>query len=392
MPLTDPHFTLTATFRRASFPFWEGVSADAPFLAERGRGRKSIVAVYNRGTGDIRLKLWITDTLLSLAIGEDLRVSLNGEIVELADQENGFFQGRIPAAEMRRILDGPPLDLSAADENYEPGPYRDACVETVFAPGSRVYHAWQADVSEFPRWLRAKSISITPTHPGGGPWGATLRTDIPEHRAADVQMLRVNGVWGQATPVIDHYDASGQGEFRGTFQVSFDPDMIEEIRQYGHGELAAPPLDDAPIPPRSQAALARLREIAHIPPVDYLTWRRDIRALRTSLIGLVYGAGQADVHNRILRTYAGQLRYAERGIARAEAAANPPTDPADIAEAREKATYWRAKLSGQQQRVADLETKLDKSREAYDAALARCETREAAYADAIPAMYPDEAV
>jgi len=282
------------------------------------------------------------------------------------------------------------------DEMGGPGDYRDGGVETLFTEDtSRPWASWRGDVSGFPEWLQAISIAITPPVTGGGWHSITLKSNLHSSAVEKAMMLRVNGVWCVGMPVVDKFDASGQGRFAGTFWYQADIDDLEEIRSYGDG-LTVPNLVNEPIPPRTKGAIFRLRRLVSLPYAEDAAWQADIKQLWQGLVGIGAGQGQLDVHTSQMHRYARRQQHYDRLLRQAwgrastgmalEAWANSESgDPKKwLAASREMGSIKRHYYD----RVASYQTSVAQSRTQYEEALARCVAREERYADVIPHLYP----
>lgn len=384
---------ITAVFERHSYPFWGSpspMSQDVTF-AVRPRGQ-SLVAVYNPSRGDYRIKVWLENA------GDGVKwLDINGEEVSGFEHiRDNFFQARVSRGALSRVLEGPPVDR---EEELPPvGEYRDVCVETVFTEDRRrAWGSWQGDVSGFPGWLHAQSIAITPPVSGGNWHAITLKTGLPSAHVDKALVLRINGVWCIGTPVIDQFDANGQGRFAGTFMYLCDPDEMEEIRSYGDG-MTAPPMANEPAPPRVRNAIWELRRLVNLPYATDAAWQADCKQLWNGLVGMCSNQGQLDVCESQMHRYARRERH-YRGLVERRWAKVPdnPTRPSFVEWVRAeggKTQEWHesAKLMADtmlsyQQRVYSLQTAVEKASLMYQEALARCEEREAEYADVIPHIH-----
>jgi len=385
---------ITADFRRHKYPFWGADSPASKDVAFADRdSRAPLVAVHNPTRSDFRLKIWLDQPMDRPA---DFRV--NGELFEsLKHRGGGFYTGPVNGLSLYRAIKGPPPDTGPdEDELGLPGEYLDACVETIFDEDRRnPWGSWQGDVSGFPGWMHAKSIAITPPITGGNWHAITLKTDVMDDAVEKMQVVRINGVWCIGTPVIDEFDANGQGRFAGTFMYLCDPDDMEEIRSYGDG-LTAPKLDNEPIPPRVRYAIFRIRRLVNLPYFDDADWQADLKQLWNGLVGMCAGQGQLDVHLGRMHRYARRAQHYERLVERAWNKAGVDL-PMRVWANNQGGDYRKWFDSAEQMNNAKKEAittaerymeSVARAKRQYEDALARCEEREAQYTDVIPHLYP----
>lgn len=394
MAVTD--IVIRGEFEFRTYPFWEirNESSKPLALRQRSGGRAPVVCVKNPQRSDYRVKVWLDGEPTLPAI----LVDLNGKHFTLTGRGGGFYAGSVNGLDLSRALNGPPVDDEFEDENYEPGEYLDACIETVFTAPDSVYGRSHGDVSSFPSWMRARDITITPVVTTGG-WHSIILDAPgmdPYRDETTIPAVRVNGVWCLAQPCVDEHDANGYMSWGGRWQLLCPPDDLSVVRGYGQeGELIE--LVDEPVPPRSVYALRSLHMLVGIPRREYFDWRRNIKQLNQSVVGMASLQGQIDVYQRESQYSSDCVSSHERSIRywemRHASGRDSSSDLAKIAEKlealREKKKGFESRVAAANGRVKGLRTRLVENDAQYDTALAVCMAYEEAYADAIAQLFPD---
>ena len=191
-------------------------------------------------------------------------------------------------SESERLADGPSANersriKSAADRHADRVPL-DMCVTSPFEPGESEWSAWEGDVSSWPPWMMASSLSSTPPKTGGGAHGMRLVA----HGLRGAFHIRINGVWCWGVPI--------HGEGGGSFMLSCDPADLLEVREWDGEEL-----DWEPVPPRSRGSVRALHHlVGGLPEVVYWMWTRAVREIDETLMGMTVAQGQVDYHDNAL--------------------------------------------------------------------------------------------
>jgi len=375
---------LTCEFEAQKYPFWTArrvITTSLP-LAARGGHRSSVVAVRNLREHDYRLKIWLAGGVHQ----GDLFVELNGYEFGLEDKGRGFFTSDVPAEDLRNVLFDVPADDENEDVYFEPGPYLDACVETVFSSQDQS-RMWVGDVSGFPAWMRARSIEMTPPDTGGG-WHQ-IKLDAPGINPyrddTTIPAIRVNGVWCLAMPLVDEWDEQNRGSWGGRWMLTCAPDDLEVIRQ-GLQELDT--IDDEPIPPRSVWAAWSVGEMVGLSRAEHDSWKRDIKDLRRAIYGMSSLKGQMDFVSSKNREAKSAMVVHERN-ANMFASRSDAKSQARSEEERQKFNARNKVRERESARLSEMRVRYAELNALHDAALEGCLAREMKYATAIAQLFPD---
>ena len=404
---------------RGGFRF--GSSKNWPIQFHRAGSARLIIAP-DKGEGP-RLKAWghdIEKTVWNIN-GVDISLELrqrakkNGkvenryEVVLTAEQYTALTGTAVasnahgkkkPASQTSITRTAAPVAAKqVADEAVEEIEFIDACVETVFTPDERSVHLdWNGDVSDFPSYMDAHSITITPPRTGGGHHYVSLHA--PGIKYERVPFVRLNNVWGWCVPL--------HGK-PGHHTINFDPEDMHEIRAFGEDmDLTDLELPNEPIPPRHQEGVYKLsihlrrQGLGGIPIVKYRAWVADCKIIGRALIGMTSAQGQADFHNskaENARSEADRFnqlirsRYTRRPLAYRDYNLVQWTE--EVGDHDPKISGW---LYNYEQNMKAAEAaednadryseKVDALRNKYDAALSRCKEREEEYAEHIRVLYP----
>lgn len=300
---TERTLIINGEFNRHSGPFWgiknPLVSSTGPIpidLAVRPNPKSvSVVAVYNPGKHDYRLKLWLTIDPANLDT-----VVINGYRLGAPNSEyspDGFAQWRVNSTVLYRALRGwPPEDYLEEDAENEEG-FLDLSIDTVFDQNNTdQYGNWLGTLDEAPRWMHAESIKVSPPTTGGGWHQVTLHANV---EANALPMVRVNGIWMLTTPVADQRSPNGFMSFGNRFSLICDPVDLDRVRTHGQDQAQMEAFTPEPCPVRTVRTLRRLDGTVKLDYSVYQAWQEHIVGWRNSTFGLAASQGQFDVHQRL---------------------------------------------------------------------------------------------
>lgn len=377
--------------RRAATPFWHAQSCTivGAELAKRGGDRPSIVAVYDAAEKLSVLKLWLTeptdDTHWQIN-GIDLKTMVMTEMPMPASPSGEYVSGAyyeciVDSLDMRHLLVGLP-------------DWTDMCIEVRFDPAT-----WRGRIEDIPEWMgRVNWIEITPPHIiGGGPH--VIRMEAPDLGPGEnlPPMIRINGVWCYLYPSFDRQDRDGTWIYGGRWNLVADPRDLDMIRSYGHDIQ----MDKEPVPPRSRSGVRRLHRALPdgLDSTTYDAWLADVATLEQSILGITNAQGQLDLHQHKLRQLRAGQRHLEglvnRRYRRRPKEAQAHTQKQWLEALKDDyAVDWARKAQDVISQVAitikdcqRYDEYIEDRYEAYEAALDRCESREAEYADEIKSLW-----
>jgi len=173
------------------------------------------------------------------------------------------------------------------------GVYLDVCVETRFEPDPRADSLpWVGDVSEWPEWMEARSVKVSPPRTSGS--GPIVRFDAPGIRKRGYPTVRLNNVWLVTGPWGD--EVAGH----------CDPVELNEIRLFARGlaEDVDISLPNEPARVRTMGQVGALHKLLQVsrygrglPSRAFRPWREGCMAINNALGAMAVGQGQAD-YNR----------------------------------------------------------------------------------------------
>lgn len=382
---------------RMSNGFWHlrnfSVGDSGLALAHRPNNAPKVVAKFDAGRSDFRIKFFVDTDMDSVAVvlngfkmHAERRVFTNSwHTAAFPDGRTlwGILNGRTPVRDDSE--EGDDRGDGNEEENDE---FLDVCFETRFDPSNTDKAGrWRGNPGDLPAWMRAEEIAITPPRTGGGPHHVELRAG--GILRDDVKLLRVNGVWMIAWPL---------GERQGTWLLQADPLEMEAIRDYMNSSDSAEVEPDEPMPPRSRAAVRRIHRDVGLTRGDYYAWTGAVRDINNCIMAMSTTQGQIDYYERkTVRCYAAARRY--EGLmnkywlkdTRGEVALKDYIDasPRDeirkwhrlgslAAEAADKASERAGQLAG----------RCDELRHTYEEAMETAMKFEAEYAPVIRYMHP----
>ena len=278
----------------------------------------------------------------------------------------------------------------------------DACVETVFYPNENSEHLdWGADTSDFPEYMDADSIQVTPPRTGGGAHG--LKIFARDGLEVFTPWVRVNGIWCRCIPVLN----------KDRHWLVTDPEDLNEIREYGHDingmDITMP---NEPIPPRHKAGVLKLHyALANgirrygapgLPRKLLEEWLDDVQIIKRALLAMSMAMGQYDVHaetrdlkSRGINKYEAMIRsrFGRRPPAYKKYDYNEWTN--EMQGADPTISEWITRQNHHSRAMSEASNRADKywdatheARTKYNDALIRCKEREDTYAAIIRVLYP----
>lgn len=177
------------------------------------------------------------------------------------------------------------------------GEYLDVCVETRFeaVPGSE-HSDWSGDVLDWPEWMGARSVFVSPPETSGGAHG--VRMEAPGLRRKGYPTIRLNGVWMLSGP------GSGEGEAL----LWCDPVELGVVREYGSVEGDTLTLPNQPSSIRTRRDVKALHSLLKrekygpgLPAKAYRPWTEACMELSNAVGVLAVWQGQVDYNRRTAR-------------------------------------------------------------------------------------------
>lgn len=177
--------------------------------------------------------------------------------------------------------------------------YLDACVESRFAPNPKAdYLPWQGDTSDWPEWMEATSVTVTPQSTGGS-WHC-VEMHAPGVVRRGYPPVRLNDVWLLTMP-------GGSDPSSGKIMGLCDPADLEEVRSYGRDPTPGADLrlPNEPIPVLTRRALKGLSSLLRtekygpgLPGSAFYPWEKAVKTWQDKTTAMAGLQGQVDFHAR----------------------------------------------------------------------------------------------
>lgn len=346
----------------------------------RAEGRPKMVAVFDPHRSDYRLKVWLDEVITA-----NITSTIDEVEFLFTHKKNSLWEATTSNKILWAMLHGEEPDDDTPEEADE---LLDCCIETQF--DRAVSGRLAGRVDDFPEWMQATGIDISADGRGQGT-SIYLRSNLNHsHRAfQNLMQLRINGHWLTGMPMDG-----------GRVYFSVPPPIEDEIRNYGDG-LTDIGIPDEVRPPRTRASVRAvcvfLRDHG-TRNTDHWHWRDDVMKMQYRVHGMCVAFGQRGMYEFRHSEYSRRKQHWDGLIKkyyakRPEALKDLSVEKWITTDKRYRG--WAANSKRLDKALEDIDKQILRFHKIYEEQhaewrerLARCEAREAQFADAIALTHP----